>query len=255
MNNRIELIENYLGGNLPPEESILFEKELLADEELNSLFNMYRTIDTDMKNAEKYKDQEQALKNTLQQLNAKYFKAEAPVVQMRKKNDFIRVAMAAAAGLVLIIAAYFAFFQSSNNPTQLADKYVQREFTHLSLTMDGVQDSLQMGMAAYNDKDYQKALQIFEGLYKNHPDDNYVLKYKGLAYLLTKNYDKALSGFDELAAKKHLFSNDGLFLKAITLLQRNQAADKDAAKQILEQVVAEKAEGNAMAEDWLKKWK
>ncbi|MFT4017534.1 MAG: tetratricopeptide repeat protein [Agriterribacter sp.] len=255
MNNRIELIENYLSGNLPPEESIRFEKELSTNAELNTLFNMYRTIENDMANAEKYKDQEQALKHTLQNLNNKYFKAEAPVAQMHKKNNFVRMAMAAAAGLVLILAAYFAFFQSSNNPVQLADKYVKEELTHLSLTMDGVQDSLQMGMAAYNDKDYQKALQIFDGLYKNHPEDNYVLKYKGLAYLLTKNYDKALSSFDELAAKKHLFSNDGLFLKALTLLQRNQDGDKDAAKQILEQVVNEKTEGNAKAEDWLKNWK
>ncbi|MFT3947438.1 MAG: tetratricopeptide repeat protein [Agriterribacter sp.] len=254
MNNRIELIENYLGGNLPPEESIRFEKELSTDAALNTLFNMYRTIEKDMANAEKYKDQEQALKHTLQNLNNKYFKAEAPVVQMHKKNNFVRMAMAAA-GFALILIAYFAFFQSSNNPVQLADKYVKEELTHLSLTMDGVQDSLQMGMAAYNDKDYQKALQLFDGLYKAHPDDSYVLKYKGLAYLLTKNYDKALLSFDELAAKKHLFSNDGLFLKAVTLLERNQAGDKDAAKQVLEQVVNEKTEGNVKAEEWLKKWK
>lgn len=255
MNNKVELIENYLSGNLPPEESALFEKELLADEELKTLFNMYRTIENDMANAEQYKEQEQALKHTLQSLNAKYFKAEAPVVQMHKKHNFFRAAMAAAAGLVLILVAYFTFFQSSGNPTKLADKYVKDELTHLSLTMDGVQDSLQVGMAAYNDKDYQKALQIFDGLYKSHPDDSYVLKYKGLAYLLTKNYDKALSSFDELAAKKHLFSNDGLFLKAVTLLERNQAGDKDAAKLLLEQVVNEKTEGNAKAEEWLKKWK
>ena len=149
----------------------------------------------------------------------------------------------------------FCFFQSSNNPVQLADKYVKEELTQLSLTMDGVQDSLQMGMAAYNDKDYQKALRYLKGFTKIILKNNYVLKYKGLAYLLTKNYDKALSGFDELAAKKHLFSNDGLFLKALTLLQRNQDGDKDAAKQILEQVVNEKTEGNAKAEEWLKKWK
>lgn len=255
MNNKTELIENYLSGNLSPEERTLFEKELLADEEFNTLFNMYRTIDIEMVHAEKYKDQEVALKNTLQQLNAKHFKAEAPVIKMNNRNNFIRVVMAAAAGIVLIIFAYFAFFSSANNPTQLADKHIKEELTHLSLTMDGVQDSLQLGMAAYNDKDYQKALQIFDGLYKNHPEDSYVLKYRGLAHLLTKNYDKALVSFDELAAKKHLFSNDGLFLKAVTLLQRNATGDKDTAKQLLDQVVNEKAEGSGKAEEWLKKWK
>ncbi len=255
MNNKIELIENYISNSLPSEERILFEKELLVDEELNTLFKMYRTIEIEMENAEKYKDQESALKNTLQQLNAKYFNAEAKVVQMRKQNNFIRVAMAAAAGLVIIIFAYFAFFSSSDNLTKLSGRYVQDELTHLSLTMDGIQDSLQTGMAAYNDKDYEKALQIFEGLYKSHPNDSYVLKYKGLAFLLTKNYDMALTSFDELASQKHLFSNDGLFLKAITLLQRNANGDIDTAKQLLEQVVNEKTEGNAKAEEWLKSGK
>lgn len=255
MNDKTELIENYLSGNLPPDEKTLFEKELLGDKELSHLFNMYRTIDKEMQNAEKYKDQEAALRNTLQQLNAKYFKAEAPVVQMHKKNNFVRIAMAAAAGLVLILFGYFAISSFLNNPTRLANNYVQENFNILSGTMDTVQDSLKMGMTAYNDQDYQKALQIFEELYRDHPEESYVLRYKGLAYLLAKNYDNAIASFDELAAKKQLFSNDGLFLKAVTLLNRNQPGDKDAAKIMLEQVVNEKNEGNTKAEEWLKKWK
>jgi hypothetical protein len=73
-------------------------------------------------------------------------------------------------------------------------------------------------------------------------------------YLITKEYDKALEKFDDLAAKKELFSNAGPFLKAVTLLQRNGAGDKAAAKAILEEVVKDKQEGSTAAEQWLKSW-
>jgi hypothetical protein len=60
-----------------------------------------------------------------------------------------------------------------------------------------------------------------------------------------------LQCFNELAAKKELFSNPGMFLKAITLLQRNQPGDREQAEQLLQQVIDEKADGSKEAERWL----
>ncbi|MEJ7680068.1 MAG: hypothetical protein WKG06_19850 [Segetibacter sp.] len=71
---------------------------------------------------------------------------------------------------------------------------------------------------------------------------------------MKKDYDKALMHFDELAQKKGLFSNPGLFLKALTLLERNMGNDKDGAKKLLQQVVADKLEHSKEAEELLKKW-
>ena len=153
-----------------------------------------------------------------------------------------------------MLIAYFAFFSNRNTPTRLADQYVKHELIHLSQTMDGAKDSLQQGIAAYNNKEYAKALQLFDAVYATHPGNSDALRYVGTVYLVTKEYDKALEKFDDLAAKKELFSNAGPFLKAVTLLQRNGTGDKAAAKAILEEVVKDKQEGSTAAEQWLKSW-
>lgn len=255
MNDNFEKIESYLNGSMAAEEKSRFEKELAENNELQQLFNLYSTINTEMYNAEKYSDREAALKNTLSQLNRKYFKQQStPVIPMQQKNSFSRRILAVAAGLILILVAYFAFFSNRNTPTRLADQYVKKELMHLSQTMDGAKDSLQQGIAAYNNKEYEKALQLFEAVYATHPDNSDALRYMGTVYLITKEYDKALGKFDDLAAKKELFSNAGPFLKAVTLLQRNDAGDKAAAKAILEEIVKDKQEGSTVAEQWLESW-
>jgi len=251
-NHNIEQFENYLSGDMAPEEKLRFEASLEEDRELYDLFHVYKTIDAEMYNTAKYSTGEAALKNTLQKFNAVYFKSEAPVVQMKSGKKSSRMAMAAAAGVVLILTAYFYFFQTTDL-RQWANLYIKEDLSHLSITMDGAKDSLQQGIAAYNDKAYTRSVQLFEAVYKAHPGNSDALKYAGITYLVTKEYNKALQCFNELAAKKELFSNPGMFLKAVTLLQRNQPGDKEQATQLLQQVVNEKADGSKEAERWLRK--
>ena len=251
--NNIEQFEHYLSGDMSPEEKLRFEAGLEKDKELYDLFYMYKTIDAEMYNTGKYSTEEAALRDTLLKLNDIYFKAEAPVIQMKSNKRVFRTAAAAAAGVILILTAYFSFFQNKTDPRQWADRYVKEDLSHLSITMDGAKDSLQQGIAAYNDKAYARSVHLFEAVYKAHPDNSDALKYAGIAYLVTKEYNKALHCFNELAAKKELFSNPGMFLKAVTLLQRNQPGDEEQAKQLLQEVINEKSDGSREAERWLKK--
>lgn len=248
----MERIENYFSGGMPSEERKRFEAELENDKALYELFRVYRTIDTDMSDAEKYSANEAALRDTLQRLNAVYFGSGVPVIRMSSRRRLYRIALSAAVVLILALAGYWLFFQGNADPRQLANRYVEDELLHLSLTMDGAGDSLQQGIAAYNDKEYPKALQLFGAVYKAHPDNNDALKYTGITYLVTKEYDKAIACFEALAAKKELFSNPGRFLKAVTLLQRNRQGDSEQAGQLLQQVIDEKADGSKEAARWLK---
>lgn len=248
-----EQIESYLSGNMSSEEKLRFEAGIESNTELQELLQIYRTIDAEMYNAEKYSSHEAALSSTLQKLNAAYFRAEAPVIRMNSRKQWYRVAMSAAAVLVFAIAGYFLFFQSRTDLPQLAGRYVKEDLLHLSITMDGAKDSLQQGIAAYNNKDYPQAIQLFEAVYKAYPDNSDAIKYAGIAYLATGACNRALACFDELAAKKELFSNPGVFLKAVTLLQRNQQGDKEEAERLLQQVTDEKLDGSKEAARWLKK--
>ncbi len=249
----MERIESYFSGEMSSEEKIRFEAELENDKALDELFRIYRTIDSEMCDTEKYSAHEAALRDTLQRLNAAYFRSEAPVIRMSSSRRLYRIALSAAVVLILALAGYRLFFQHNPDPRQLADRYVKEELQHLSLTMDGAGDSLQQGIAAYNDKAYPKALQLFWSVYKAHPDNSDALKYTGITYLATKEYDKAIACFEELAAKKELFSNPGRFLKAVTLLQRNREGDTEQAEQLLQQVIDEKADGSKEAARWLRK--
>lgn len=69
---------------------------------------------------------------------------------------------------------------------------------------------------------------------------------------MTGQYEMALQQFDELGEMENLYSNPGKFLKAVTLMRRNEGADKQEAKNLLEQVVREDASGRDQAEEWLK---
>lgn len=253
MNNPAERIEDYLSGQMSPEEKSAFEAELRSNEELSAFLRVYNRIETDMINVEKYRSQEEHLKETLQTLGEKYFTKEPPVVRMDNRRRWFSISMAAAAVLLSVVALFFIFSDNDSSPAQLADQYVQKELLHLSLTMDGAKDSLQQGMSAFNDGDYERALQIFEEVYRVHPENSDALRFAGVTYMVTKKYDMALACFDELSVKKGLFSNPGLFLKAITLFQRDQPGDQEKAEQLLHQVVDQKLEGSRLAAEWLAK--
>lgn len=130
-----------------------------------------------------------------------------------------------AACVLLVIGLYFTLYAPS--PRRLAGDYIEKKYSRLSQTMDGSTDSLQLGIAAYNHEDFGEARALFEALYKAHPENTDVLKYAGIVYLRTTNYDKALGKFEELARIKGLLSNPGLFLQAVTLLRRDSPGIKN----------------------------
>jgi tetratricopeptide (TPR) repeat protein len=119
--------------------------------------------------------------------------------------------------------------------------------------MDGSKDSMQLGMSAFNKKDYQTALQIFQDVYNRNPENSDAIRYVGQTHLLSGNYDSAITAFDELSLKTG-FSNPGLFLKAVTLMKRNQGDDKRVAKGVLQKIADESLDGSKEAKRWLRKW-
>jgi tetratricopeptide (TPR) repeat protein len=160
------------------------------------------------------------------------------------------IAYAAAACTLIVVILYL----NEKRPTtqRLAENYTEKKYSLLSQTMDGSTDSLQQAIAAYNNKDNDKALTLFETLYRSHPENKDALLYSGIVYLRTKNYDKALGRFQELADTRNLMSNPGTFLEAVTLLQRDAAGDQKMAKELLNKVVQQQLDGRDEAAAWLK---
>ena len=244
MNNSDEYIEAYFRNTLSDIEKKQFEERCVEDETFAREVALYITVSEGIR--QKLLDQKKQQWNDDE--GVKNNKNTAG-----KKITF-RMWFPYAAAACILIAVMLIFIPGTETPHRLANEYVSSHFTYLSQTMGSSKDSLQQGIAAYNNKDYNNALHLFEKIYQSHPENGNAKKYVGLVYLITKNYDKALQHFEELANRSDLYGNPGLFLKAATLLERNKQEDKAQAKQLLERVVSENGEGSREAKKWLEKW-
>lgn len=250
------MFDEYLHGRMSREEKSAFEAELSSNEEMGSAFLIYSTIEM-MGRDGSDRDKERELKRSLETLNAKYFKFETQestkTVSIFSKK-YVKASMAIAAGLLVLMIALTVLYQPEQNINSLAEQYVETHFSQLSQTMDPTPDSLQLGIVAYNQGDYARALQLFQEVQARQPENAEIIQNIGLVYLRTGDFEEAVSQFEQLAAMENLYSNSGKFLKAVTLMQRNELGDKQEAKSLLEQVVREDETGREQAEEWLKQF-
>ncbi len=244
MSETLEYIDAYFTEALNEEERKQFEARCVADEAFAKDVAFYIMAREEARQS--VIKQKQQWKENAGTVN------EMVAVKPAKRSIVLQwMPYAAAACLVFVMAFYFLY--SSNNSRQLANRFIEEKYSHLSLVMDASSDSMQLGMDAYNKKDYKKAVTYFNGLRMRDSLNSDAKRFAGVVYLQLKDYDKALHCFQELSAMKG-FSNSGDFLQATTLLERNANGDKEAAKALLEKVVKENEDENDIAKRMLEKW-
>jgi tetratricopeptide (TPR) repeat protein len=104
--------------------------------------------------------------------------------------------------------------------------------------MDNNPDTLQTALHFYNDGKEQEALQLIEKYIQTDTSRYNAKMYAGIVSLRLKDYDKALSWFNQLATYR-LEVNPAVFYQALTLIKRNLPGDIDNARQLLQRVVWE----------------
>src|SRR4051812_25462999 len=203
MNDSYEYIEAYFQDQLNDAEKKRFEERCIHDESFAGEVAFFITTTEGIRQS--------LLSQKQQQWTSDEFNKESALIKPLKKPTFNKWYYVTAACLLFAVAIYFLY--RPETPHQLANTYISEHLMRLSQTMNASKDSLQQGIAAFNNKDYNAALQIFEEIYRSNPQNFVAKKYIGFVYLATKNYDKALQHFDELAKKEGLYKNPGLFLK------------------------------------------
>lgn len=240
----MEYIENFFQGELSQEETQVFEAKCENDPTFAEEVSLYITMREGLKTA-LYNQKKKEFDDLYAELSEN---ASASQPIMRKLVPYVS---AAAAACVLIFFAWLFYWQGPS-PQQMANNYIDENLQTLSLTMGDSQDSLQMGIAAFNQKDYESAETIFQQLAQHEEVSAEAVKNLGLTYLVTEQYDKALAQFDTLSAYTNLYDNPGLLYKAITLMKRNTDNDKEEARQILEKIIEQQLSGSQEAQEWIK---
>lgn len=246
MDNTLDYIDNYFQGAPSPEEAQRFAQRCEADPDFAAAVAFY--INARNSVSEELHAQKSAMfRERYRELSVMPAAYVPPRSLLRRLRPFIT----AAAACLLILLGYLFFFNRST-PEQLADKYIDREFSTLSIQMSGIMDSLQLGIAAYNREDYTTARQIFNALANEQPPDPEAVKYLGIVYLVTERYDDALAAFDRLSANRDLYVNPGLFYMALTYMKRDAPGDRAKAGQLLQKVTDLDLPGKQQASQWKK---
>ena len=160
--------------------------------------------------------------------------------------------IATAAVVSGLIFGTYTFFRPVS-PQQLARQYEKEHLTTLPVTMSGRSDSLQTGLRLYNDGKYPEAMVQFESIIQSDTANFTAKEYAGITALHLKEYDKAMSWFEQMETYKGLYSNRAQFLQVVTLMARNLPGAAAKAKQLLQEIVANNLEGKEFAQEWLKK--
>jgi tetratricopeptide (TPR) repeat protein len=160
--------------------------------------------------------------------------------------------LATAAVVSGLIFGTYTFFKPVS-PQQLAGQYEKEHLQTLPVTMSGRSDSLQTGLRLYNDGKFSEALTQFENIIRSDSSSFTARKYAGISAFRMKEYDRALSYFEQMETYKGLYSNPAQILQAVTLMERNVPGDAAKAKQLLQDIESNDLEGKEYAEKWLKK--
>ena len=245
----LEYIDNYFKGELTPEQTRQFDKKIVEDpafaEEVAFYLSSIKLI-SEQQNEERKARFREIYKNSKPDSADNNITVRTPVKQLWKY-------IAAAAVVVGVIMTTY-LFNSAPGGSELANQYIKANFQNLGVNMGSSQDGLEMGKRLNNDGKLKEALTVFENIIPADSSNFEAKKYAGIVSLRLKEYDKALQYFSELELRQDLLSNPGKFYKALTLMKRGLAGDKEQAKQLLQQVVDNGLEGKETAELWLGKW-
>ena len=226
-----ETIDNYFQGKLEITEKEAFETRLELDKNFAEEVAFYLQT-----------------RASLQEEKLRQRHAEWLPNRQRSKQTVIykRMAMGVAASLVLMIFGWLLLKKPELTPEQMATEYIELNLMNLPFTMDGTQDSLELGKRFYNEKKYSEAMAIFKKLLDREPQ---ALEFTGLTALQMNKYEVAMSYFEKLSQNAELITNKGKFYIALTYLKQGNT---QKGKQILREVIEQDLAGKKDAEVFLK---
>ena len=159
---------------------------------------------------------ENELKNTLQQMNKKYFAGGAVV----KKGSFKKW-LAAAASLVLLISIGFYFlFPAKPAAEKLYAEYAKHDVLNIE-QRGNTTDSLATEAAGkFNDKKFIEALPLLQQYLQQRPDDIQVKFSMAICYLETGAYLDAEKIFSVTASGQTAYAETAKWYLVLTALKQ-----------------------------------
>lgn len=239
------LIENFLIKQLSKEEKTVFLKRLATDISFKEKFEFEKQL-FEILNEEDWNFQSNTNSN---EINAYLDVIRSDEIvnlknQLKKENEIYKknitkktnpLFLYAVASIVLLFSVFYVLKLNKPSTETLYASYLEKtEFTSLITRGENTKE-LSKAQVYFDNKDYKKALLIFEKLIQNKKllsGSLYI--YTGVSQMELNQFDKAEKTFDNLIQSDFLDAEKGYWFKALLYLKEKNI---EKSKMLLNKIV------------------
>lgn len=211
----LQKIDQYLHNEMPPHERTAFELQIAGNDELRNYIQLYTAIDKTMQ-AKNTSPNENELRQTLQQMNRKYF-TDGGIV---KQGSFKKwLAIAASVIIVIAVGIYF-LFPGKPDAERLYAQFAKHDALNIQLRGNKADTVAQNAAVAFNKKEYPAALPLLENYVQLQADDIQMKFSLAICYMETDKYNEADTIFTTIAAGQTAYAATAQWYKALLALKQ-----------------------------------
>lgn len=212
----LEKIGKYLDNEMTPQERSEFELQIANDDDLRTYIQLYSSIDKTM-SMENASPKENELRQTLQQMNRKYFAEGGKVVQ----GSFKKWLAIAASVIILVTAGIYFLSSGKTSPEKLYAQFANHDALNIQLRGNKTDSLAQNAAIAFNKRSYAEALPLLEQYISLQPDDIQMKFSLAVSYLETGNYNAADTIFSNIASGPTAYAATAQWYMALSALKQN----------------------------------
>jgi len=218
-------IENYLLGELDNEQLLAFEKRLKEDSDFAKEVTLYKEINTTLSSRFSSYDEENKLRNTLEdlgtihiskpisnQIKDKFKKKEIKVFSLKKYSKYL-----VAASLVLF--ASLLWMNSNDNPAY--KDFANFEIIELTVRGDN-NKHLANAQKAFNNKDFKLAQKEFEILLQEDSTKVELQLYLAISLIEQNKFELADSILTKIINGKTVYINKAIWYLSLSKLKQKK---------------------------------
>jgi predicted Zn-dependent protease len=211
----LQKIDEYLHNEMPPHERTEFELQIAGDDKLRNYIQLYTAIDNTMQ-AKNTSPNENELRQTLQQMNRKYFTGEGIV----KQGSFKKWLAIAASVIIIVAVGIYFLFPGKPSAEKLYTQFAKHDALNIQLRGNKADTIAQSAAVVFNKKEYTTALPLLKNYVQLQADDIQMKFSLAVCYMETGKYNEADTIFTNIASGQTAYAATAQWYKALLALKQ-----------------------------------
>ncbi|MFY7670129.1 tetratricopeptide repeat protein [Tenacibaculum sp. MEBiC06402] len=207
------LFENYLAGELSGEDLINFENSLQSNIEFKEDFEQYKEVHHSLENSFKSEKELESFEKNLKNISTQYFNKET------NQRSF-RWIYSAAASIAILLSVYL-FYPSSEATYEEYIEYPTVNF----VTRGSEQKNLIDAQNAFNDKNFDKAIELLSKALNEDPTNTELKLYQGFSFIEINRFQEAETVLKPISEGNTSYKYTAIWYLALSNLKQEKHSE------------------------------